>query len=96
MASDACAHDVHRAIVETHVNVSAGHPKIKGINRRTLPILRRSALPGHTNSADVNEMTTSDGSLPKIADVENERLYGYVFGVSGPGELDHRCRSLHS
>lgn len=23
--------------------------------------------------------------LPKIADVEREALYGYVFGVSGPG-----------
>ena len=32
-------------------------------------------------------MTTSD-SLPEIADVENERHYGYVFGVSGPGELN--------
>ena len=25
-------------------------------------------------------------SLPKVADVEKESLYGYVFGVSGPGE----------
>ena len=24
--------------------------------------------------------------LPKIADVEKESKYGYVFGVSGPGE----------
>ena len=25
--------------------------------------------------------------LPKIADVEEESQYGYVFGVSGPGKL---------
>lgn len=25
--------------------------------------------------------------LPKVGDVENESSYGYVFGVSGPGEL---------
>ena len=24
---------------------------------------------------------------PKVADVEKESLYGYVFGVSGPGKL---------
>lgn len=24
--------------------------------------------------------------LPKVADVEKESLYGYVFGVSGPGK----------
>lgn len=23
--------------------------------------------------------------LPKVADAEREALYGYVFGVSGPG-----------
>lgn len=27
--------------------------------------------------------------LPKIADAEKESLYGYVFGVSGPGEELH-------
>ena len=25
--------------------------------------------------------------LPKVADVEREALYGYVFGVSGPGMI---------
>ena len=27
-------------------------------------------------------------SLPKVADVEKESLYGYVFGVSGPGKIN--------
>lgn len=28
----------------------------------------------------------SRGKLPKVADVERETQYGYVFGVSGPGK----------
>lgn len=28
-------------------------------------------------------------NLPKVADAEKESLYGYVFGVSGPGEELH-------
>ena len=31
--------------------------------------------------------TMSSQALPKVADAEKESLYGYVFGVSGPGEL---------
>lgn len=29
----------------------------------------------------------SKQDLPKVAGVEKESEYGYVFGVSGPGEL---------
>jgi len=28
----------------------------------------------------------SGRELPKVADAEKESFYGYVFGVSGPGE----------
>ena len=43
------------------------------------------------------EMTTAD-SLPRIADEEYERNYGYVFGVSGPGktvELMHIISKIY-
>ena len=36
----------------------------------------------------LREMATKD--LPKVADVEEESQYGYVFGVSGPGKLNHK------
>jgi hypothetical protein len=35
----------------------------------------------------------SRGKLPKIADADREAQYGYVFGVSGPGEFK-RSRSI--
>ena len=37
-------------------------------------------------SASVNIAVMSGKELPKVADVEKESQYGYVFGVSGPGE----------
>lgn len=39
-------------------------------------------------------MGTTPDPLPKIADVENERYYGYVFGVSGPGKLSKLVYSI--
>ena len=33
-------------------------------------------------------------ALPKIADVEDESQYGYVFGVSGPGMSKLLCYGL--
>lgn len=37
----------------------------------------------------------SSQGLPKVADVEKESLYGYVFGVSGPGKrLSSGCVAL--
>lgn len=38
------------------------------------------------------EMATK--GLPKVADVENEKEYGYVFGVSGPGKLERIYKSV--
>ena len=37
-------------------------------------------------SANVNIAVMSGKELPKVADAEKESQYGYVFGVSGPGE----------
>ena len=37
-------------------------------------------------TASVNIAVMSGKELPKVADAEKESQYGYVFGVSGPGE----------
>ena len=31
--------------------------------------------------------------IPKVADADKESQYGYVFGVSGPGEFSLLCNS---
>ncbi len=39
-------------------------------------------------------MVTRD-KLPKVGDAEREALYGYVFGVSGPGMMRKKIYSFH-
>lgn len=37
----------------------------------------------------------STKALPKVSEVEKESLYGYVHGVSGPGELSNSERACN-
>ena len=39
-----------------------------------------------TSVSSIKSAIMSGRELPKVADAEKESLYGFVFGVSGPGE----------